>query len=185
MHYLFINLIALTFVANLSFAAGKPSRTVASSTLESISSEPLTDTYLQTGFVLPILPNNGETGFGISFGVLTQTDISPRLLVGGDFGLHFWGKISGTSNTTGLQLTPTAIYNFASSSKLAPYFGLSAGPYLEFGGLTGTEANFLLVFRPGVNWNVSKKMGINGEAKFGSYAGALIVMPLVNLNIYL
>ena len=185
MHKLFITLITLTLASDLIFASGKTGRTGASSTIESISAEPPTDTYLQTGFVLPILPNNGETGFGLSFGALTQTEISPRLYVGGDLGLHFWGKISGTSNTTGLQLTPTALYNFAAASKWSPYFGLSAGPYLEFGGLTGTEANFLLVFRPGVHWNISKKMGINGEAKFGSYAGALMVMPLVNLNIYL
>lgn len=185
MHKLIITTITLCLVTQLSLASNKAGRLGASTNTESIVGSPATDTYLQTGLVIPILPNNGETGFGLSFGVLTQTEISHRLYVGGDLGLHFWGKISGTSNTTGLQLTPTAIYNFGATANWVPYFGLSAGPYLEFGGLTGTEANFLLVFRPGVYWNVSKKLGLNGEAKFGSYAGALVVMPVINLNIYL
>ena len=72
-----------------------------------------------------------------------------------------------------------------STSSFAPYFGLSAGPYLDFGGATGTGANFLMVFRPGVNWNIGKKVTLNGEGKFGTYAGALVVMPVINLNIYL
>lgn len=185
MHKLFITLISLVVATNVSFASSKQGRTGASTSTESISSSPASDTYLQTGFVLPVLPNTGETGFGLSFGVLTQTELNHRLFVGGDLGLHFWGKISGTSNTTGLQLTPTAIYTLGSNSNFVPYFGLSAGPYLEFGGATGTEANFLMVFRPGVHWNIGKKIGINGEAKFGSYAGALVVMPVANLNIYL
>jgi len=185
MQKLFIVLTALVFGTNPSFAAGKHGRSGASTTTETVAATPSSDTYLQTGLVIPVLPNTGETGFGLSFGVLTQTELSHRLYVGGDLGLHFWGKLAEPSNTTGLQVTPTAIYLFGSSSNLVPYFGLSAGPYLEFGGATGTEANFLMVFRPGVHWNLSKKMGLNGEAKFGSYAGALVVMPVANLNIYL
>lgn len=184
--YKLVTLITLVFAPHLSFAAGKnASRHNASTSTETVTTSSAADTYLQTGFVLPILPNNGETGFGLSFNVLTKTELSSRLFVGGDLGLHFWGKLSGNSNTTGLQATPTAIYTLGSASSFVPYFGLSAGPYLEFGGLTGTEANFLFVFRPGFNWNIGRKIGLSGEAKFGSYAGALVVMPVASLNIYL
>lgn len=185
MYKSFIVLASLCITTNLSLASSKQTQSATTLSNETVASRPAVDTFLQTGFVLPLLPNNGETGFGLSFGVLTQMELSPRLYVGGDLGLHFWGKLSGTSNTTGLQLTPTAIYTLGSHSRWMPYFGLSAGPYLEFGGLSGTEANFLMVFRPGVHWNLSRKIGLNGEAKFGSYAGALIVMPIANLNIYL
>ena len=50
---------------------------------------------------------------------------------------------------------------------------------------TSTGVDFLMVFRPGVYWNIGKKVGLNGEAKFGSLGGVLIVMPTVNLSILL
>ncbi|MFM8315867.1 MAG: hypothetical protein ACKOA8_16425 [Deltaproteobacteria bacterium] len=192
MRKLFVTVTALMVVANLSFAAGKHTgRSGASTTTETVSTSTST-THLTTGFAMPILPDSGETGLGLAFGVLTQTEASKRLYVGGDFGIHFWGKFAGNgdNSVTAIQLLPTAIYTLESSSAWIPYLGLSAGPYLYLNvlkdtGTTGTSIDFLMVFRPGVYWNIGKKVGLNGEAKFGSLGGALIVMPTVNLSILL
>ena len=197
MHKLFLVVTSLILTANMSLAAGKhATRSGASSTTETVSTSYASDTSLTTGVTLPLLPDSGETGLGIAFGVLTQTEASKRLYVGGDFGIHFWGKFKGLSNAdnsvTGLQFLPTAIYTLGSSSTFIPYFGLSAGPYIYINALksdsvseTGTRVDFLLAFRPGFTWNIGRKVGFNGEAKFGSLGGALIVMPTMNLNILL
>ncbi len=195
MRKLFVTVTALMVVANLSFAAGKHTgRSGASTTTETVSTSTST-THLTTGFAMPILPDSGETGLGLAFGVLTQTEASKRLYVGGDFGIHFWGKFKDLSNgdnsVTAIQLLPTAIYTLESNSTWIPYLGLSAGPYLYLNVIkageitTSTGVDFLMVFRPGVYWNIGKKVGLNGEAKFGSLGGALIVMPTVNLSILL
>ena len=194
MRKLFLILTSLMITANLSLAAGKNNgRMGASTSTETISTSNST-TNLTTGFAVPVMPDSGETGLGLAFSVLTQTEASKRLYVGGDFGIHFWGKFkglsSGDNSITGIQLLPTAIYTLESSSTWVPYIGLSAGPYLYLNvlkdtGSTGTGIDFLMVFRPGIYWNIGKKVGLNGEAKFGSLGGGFIVMPTVNLNILL
>lgn len=193
MRNLFLSVIALSLAANMTFAAGKNTSRSGASTSTEVVSTSTSSTNLTTGFTMPILPDSGETGLGFAFGVLTQSEVSKRLYFGGDIGVHFWGKFaplsSGDNNVTGIQVLPTAVYVLGSDSTLVPYLGLSAGPYLYLNALkgldTGTRIDLLTVFRPGLTWNVGKKMGINGEAKFGSLGGALIVMPTLNLNILL
>lgn len=196
MRHLIFFVTSLTLATSLSLAAGKHAgRSGASTTTETVSTS-TSSTALTTGFAMPMLPDSGETGMGFAFGVLTQTEISKRLQVGADIGIHFWGKFSGLSNgdnsVTALQLLPTAVYTLGSDSTFVPYMGLSAGPYLYLNALksgsltdTGSRVDFLVLFRPGLTWNIGKKVGLNGEAKFGSLGGAFIVMPTLNLNILL
>lgn len=139
---------------------------------------------LETGATLPLTPDDGETGFGFSFGYLSQTSISPHLYAGGDLGIHFWGKASSlTDSTTAVQLLPTVVYQVAKSSTWTPYVGFSTGPYLYVAKpVGGAGVDFALFFRPGINWSFGKTSGLNFEAKFGSIAGALVVLPTVNFS---
>lgn len=192
MYQLFMVVITLVFTSHLGLAAEKNrSSTGSASSTEKVSTKTIGDTALTTGFALPILPDSGETGFGFAFGVLTKTEASNHLFIGGDLGIHFWGNLVGNSNTTALQLLPTVVYTLGSNAKVVPYMGLSAGAYLYLNALksdmmnTGTRIDFLLAFRPGVNWNINSKVGLNAEAKFGNLGGALLVLPTVSLNILL
>lgn len=147
---------------------------------------PGASTSVSTGAVVPILPDTGETGFGVSFGILSQTSISPNLYAGGDFGLHFWGNAtSNTDSLTALQLLPSIVYQVAKTATWTPYLGLSSGPYLYVSkGPVGPGIDFALFFRAGLNWNLGKKSGLNFELKYGSLAefSALIVLPTVNFS---
>ncbi len=196
MHKLFLIVTSLVLATNLTLAAGKQSdRNKASTSTETVSTHSGSGTFLTAGFAIPMLIDSGETGFGFSWGVLTQTEASNHLYVGADLGLHFWGKMlsvglsSGSNSVTGIQLTPTAIYTLGSHSRFVPYVGISAGPYIYVNALdgidTGSRVDFTLAFRPGINWQLSKQLELNGEAKFGSLGGVFIINPTLSLNILL
>jgi hypothetical protein len=188
-------IVTCLLLTGTSMAAGKRAgRTAASTTTDAVTNSASSDTLLNFGSVLPMLPDTGETGFGFSFGFLTQTEATKKLYVGADLGLHFWGKFealgNGSESVTGLQFLPTAIYTFGNSTSFVPYFGLSAGPYLLFNTVkvdapkeTSSTLVFMLAFRPGLNWNFGKKVGLNAEAKFGQLGPFFIVIPSVGLNI--
>lgn len=144
-------------------------------------------TILSPGVALPIGVDTGETAVGVSFGVLTPTDISPKFYWGGDFGLHFWGKVySATESTTAFQFLPTVVYFGGSGGNLSPFIGLSAGPYWYVAQAAGAPGiDFLLLFRPGLIVNVGQTTKLWVEAKYGSLGGAFIVMPTVSLSISL
>ena len=129
----------------------------------------------------------GETGAGLSFGMLWQTEPSSRLYVGADLGLHFWGKaFSTTESSTGLQLLPTVIYHLNAKSTWVPFIGLSAGGYWWVAQPAGGPGfDFMLVFRPGLMIPVSSTMNLSVEAKYGSLSGFFLFAPTVSLSLSL
>lgn len=139
---------------------------------------------LSPGFALPVEVNSGETGAGVSFGWLSQTEFSPKLFWGGDFGLHFLGKAnSPTQSTTAFQFLPTLVYIGGATGKLSPTMGISAGPYWYVAQANGAKGiDFMLLFRPGLQLNVGQATQLWLEGKFGSLAGELIVLPTLSLN---
>lgn len=163
---------------NVCLASGKAPRanaSVASATSPSSS-------HLTAGVAIPILVDPGETALGLNFGWLTEA--GSKLYVGADIGIHFWGKALGyTESLTGLQLLPTVVYHLKGSSKLTPYIGLSAGPYLYVSKPAGwpTGIDFALLFRPGLNWSITDSFVLNLEAKYGELGGALLVMPVASV----
>ena len=151
-----------------------------------ISSDP-GKTLFAPGLAVPLFVDPGETGAGLSLGLLWPTDLSSRLYVGADLGLHFWGKaFSTTQSSTGLQLLPTVIYQFNPRSNWVPFLGLSAGGYWWVAQPTGSPGfDFMLVFRPGVLIPISSSMGLSVEAKYGSLGGAFIFIPTISVNLSL
>ena len=172
--------LILVTASHLTLAATKSSTT--SNVTETVRTSTKTDVGLSIGFGLPVLPDSGETAFGFNFGVLARTAEIKGLLFGADMGLHFWGNaISGSENTTGLQLLPTAVYEFSSGANFVPYLGLSAGPYMFFS--PSTRVNFALLFRPGFNWKLSDNLAVNFDARFGQLAGTFMLLPSSSLII--
>lgn len=172
----------LVAASQLTLAATKSSTSNVSETVHTSSK---TDVGLTLGFGLPVLPDSGETAFGFNFGVLARTAEIKGLLFGADMGLHFWGNSSSAAeNTTGLQLLPTAVYEFNTGANFVPYLGLSAGPYMFFS--PSTRVSFALLFRPGFNWKLSQNLAVNFDARFGQLAGAFLLLPstslVINLN---
>lgn len=143
-------------------------------------------TLLSPGFALPVLVDSGETGAGLSLGWLTQTESNSKFYWGGDFGLHFLGKVASlTQSTTALQFLPSVVHIGSGTGNLAPTLGLSAGAYWYVAQANGGKGiDFLLLFRPGVLFNAGATTQVWLEGKFGSLAGELIVMPTLSVNIY-
>jgi len=164
---------ALIIFQSLGFASSKVTRSSAS------VSSGMSTSSLTAGVSLPILPDSGETAFGINLGYLTE--VASKVYFGADMGLHFWGN-DGAGSVTGLQLLPTAVYQFKSGTNWLPYIGLSAGPYLYVSKPAGNPGvDFALFFRPGINWKLSQALMVNLEAKYGELGGALMAQPVVSL----
>lgn len=142
-------------------------------------------TIFSPGLSVPILADSGETALGISLGLLFPAEPGSKLFVGGDVGVHFWGKfLSPTASTTALQLLPTAIYHLGSKPSFVPFIGLCAGPYWYVAQATGGPGiDFMILLRPGIQMALGDSMTLTAETKYGSVEGLFVFIPTLSVNI--
>ncbi len=65
---------------------------------------------------------------------------------------------------------------------ISPYVGLSAGIWLN---VSNDDTSFAMFFKPGVTFNMSEKVDIDVEARFGGLDGIFIINPRVALAVKL
>jgi|GEM_PF-3014720 len=138
---------------------------------------------------------NGNIGWSINFGVLSQLGGNRNLFYGLDGAINFWSFSSNSapvaqfsSGATGIQLLPTMVYRFEVSMPwLFPYIGLSVGPniYREkqtVSGNTDTKSDVFLevLFRPGFFTKLTKTVSLQVEPKFGILRSEFIFLPQAN-----
>lgn len=142
-------------------------------------------TLFSPGLAIPIALDTGETGAGLSLGLLWQTEGSAKLYAGADLGLHFLGKVhSLTESTTALQLLPTLVYFLTSKGSLTPFLGVSAGAYwyvAQAAGFPGID--FLFLVRPGLMVQAGESTSLSVEAKYGGLGGDFVVLPTLSVNL--
>jgi len=200
----FIFLLAL--IARVALADGvevaenkgrRPNRATPQQTLPATPTEPVSDTSRKiSNFPLDVSVGtglgfmSGSTAFLLNAGITTEVSPELPLWVGFDTGFNFWGSTLSTS-TTGIQLLPTAVYKIAlpSTDRIRPFAGLSMGPNilvsstsLSSGGLTinsssSTRVVFEILFRPGVEFDLSHLIALTFEPKFGILDGHFIFAP--------
>lgn len=174
--------IVCLFVSSVALSAQSTKRTTSSGEMVETAFTPRTKSaQVSVGPVVAVFPDDGETGFGSQIGVGARMAQSVPLYVGIDLALHFWGKFRAVAgdNTTGLQLLPTAYYQYDVSTVVHPYAGVSAGPYIMTGGTP--NVGFGLLFRPGFNFTFSDVVGLNVEMKFGEVVNNFIWTPNLSL----
>ena len=132
----------------------------------------------------------GNVGLATNFSWVTPLNPSYPIYVGADAALNFWNTTAnGTRNIsgTGVQLLATAIYKFTLPPipKIHPYLGLSLGPHIYIGqtisGTSTTSAFVELLFRPGIQWELSSSLAANFEPKFGVLNSDFMIIPQLTL----
>lgn len=150
------------------------------------------DVFFSAGPGLALL--NGNTGWAVNVGALTEVSRGSNLFVGADLGLNFWnfntaGVVGSRipTGTTGIQLLPTAIYRFQVAGALFPYVGASVGPHIAvssftLGGVrqTETDLQFELLFRPGFFVTLGRAVSLQVEGKLGVLDSDFIFLPQAN-----
>lgn len=174
---------------NRTDSRGKTETSVGA--VPSVSGSGTSTVFLNAGAGLAIL--NGNTGWAIQLGGLTEASAGSPVYVGLDFGLNFWNFSSmvrtDSASATGIQLLPTAIYRFnlADTKKFFPYLGASLGPNIyisktSVGGLSTTDTSVYLEFlvRPGIFVGLSNSVALSVEPKFGVLRSDFIFLPQVS-----
>lgn len=142
----------------------------------------------------------GNTGLGLTTGVITPVADGSPLFFGGDLGLVFWnntadaGSANVTKKATGIQLLPSLLYRFDLDEARAihPYLGLSAGPTIHSESVsvvtngvatkdTSTKVLFTLLFRPGFYTNLTKSIALDINARMGTMNRDFIFLPTASL----
>jgi len=199
-----IGFVALALMAGSMASADNKANMDSSDKTSRVSASvpsPSSDTgtvFLSVGSGLALY--NGNTGWAINAGGLTQVADDLPLFVGADLALNFWGMNSVTGSpisagTTGIQLLPTAIYRFdvEALGPVRPYIGLSMGPNVMVtrreevvGGLvqktSDTTVAFEILARPGIFLALTDAVALNFETKLGVLRSDFIFLPSANVS---
>lgn len=142
-------------------------------------------------------------GIGGNIGFAFRVSPDSPVYLGMDVGYHRWNvRIKETQNGTeitrsedlnSLQMLATIYYRFMEglTTQAHPYLGFSVGPNLmsgsekiKMGGNSitagGTQVALQLYFRPGVEIDLTRSIGLNFESRIGLLEGNLMFAPQIN-----
>lgn len=185
----FIALFGLPNVARAAtFAESNTGQTVGTSAIPGENGS--SNLFFTAGAGLAV--TNGNYGWAVNIGTLSEVVTESNLFVGADLGINVWnfentgaGRVN--TSTRGIQLLPSAIYRFQISGSLFPYVGASVGPHVSIvnfveGGVAQSETDlqFELLLRPGFFAYLGKTVSLQVEGKLGVLNGDFIFLPQAN-----
>ncbi|MCB0404843.1 MAG: hypothetical protein KDD51_08655 [Bdellovibrionales bacterium] len=147
--------------------------------------------------------DGANMGVGGSVGFAFRVSPGSPVFLGMDVGYNYWDvrvkeqqngtEITRTASLNSLQMLASIYYRFLDNqdAKAHPYIGFSLGPNLmsgdekiKMGGSSvtagGSQVALQMYFRPGVEFDLSRSIGLNFESRIGLLEGNLMFAPQLN-----